>query len=229
MVSKFRYAIFIAVACHLMTAYGQANDGDSVIVKKLELVFVSGKSNEEFGDRNFSPTMFSVGGFGNSGGGGATEHLATVTVKGKRKPPNADSNSNVGKGCDGGTASSDPALSNPVKLSTGEKLDFATDFESSGFGNFSLFRTYRSRFKSGTMFGANWLSNWDYPSLTGSGSVTSDGVVIPAQTLIYTAPDGSQSTYVWDGIQGDYDFYASRVSLSLSQGIAYNSLAGSIC
>ncbi len=84
---------------------------------------------------------------------------------------------------------------NPVLISTGEKYKKETDFVSQNSSGLSLVRTYRSKNASGTLFGPNWLSNLDFPSLTLTEPFTSwSGYTLYRQVAI-TRPDGSKFSY----------------------------------
>lgn len=65
------------------------------------------------------------------------------------------------------------STSKPVIVTTGEKHKTETDFVSRGLSGLSLARTYRSKNASGTWFGANWMSNLDFPKLALSQPFTS--------------------------------------------------------
>lgn len=87
------------------------------------------------------------------------------------------------------------ATCNPVLIATGEKYKNETDFVSQNISGLSLVRTYRSKNSSGTMFGPNWLSNLDYPSLTLSEPFRSWSGATLYRNVVITRPDGSKYSY----------------------------------
>ncbi|WP_082615955.1 RHS repeat-associated core domain-containing protein [Massilia sp. Root418] len=91
-----------------------------------------------------------------------------------------------------------PVTANPVVISTGEKLLPETDFQAGGDYGLGLHRRYRSINASGTMFGPQWMSNFDYPRLTFDTTTCyhdpSTGNC-PPRTVTHTRPDGSKFIY----------------------------------
>lgn len=95
-----------------------------------------------------------------------------------------------------------PRTQNPVIPSTGEKYKNEYDFTAGGEYGLSMSRTYRSKQASGSLFGPNWLSNWDIPriSYTTTGcTITPEGACIP-QKAVVTNPDGTKYTHKFLGL-----------------------------
>ncbi|WP_158289087.1 RHS repeat-associated core domain-containing protein [Rubrivivax albus] len=69
---------------------------------------------------------------------------------GAKAKPSSEDNSKTG-----------PCTDNPVVLSTGEKYLAQDDFAIGGHYGFELSRTYRSRMRSGRLFGLSWKSSLD--------------------------------------------------------------------
>lgn len=90
-----------------------------------------------------------------------------------------------------------PASDKPVVIASGEKFKAEPDFVSVGPFGLSLERTYRSFGTAGRMFGAKWLSEFDYAPLKTSGCYRSPdypGVCLPT-AVVFTEPDGATFTY----------------------------------
>ena len=83
-----------------------------------------------------------------------------------------------------------PVTGNPVVISTGEKLLPQTDFQAGGDYGLGLHRRYRSLNASGTMFGPQWMSNFDYPRLTYDSTTCYRD---PSTCLLYTSPSPRDS------------------------------------
>lgn len=106
--------------------------------------------------------------------------------------------------------------SKPVHLTTGEKFLNQTDFQTAGAYGLSLGRTYRSQKAVGSMFGANWLSSFDWPRLVRSPgqNCDADGVCLPTY-VVFRETDGSQFSYKPDpasvdlGIRNKYSVAGS--------------------
>ncbi|WP_170304256.1 RHS repeat-associated core domain-containing protein [Duganella radicis] len=82
--------------------------------------------------------------------------------------PNAQNNSGLTDPlCPGKKAipTTSPTTPNPVVIATGEKFKLETDFVATSPSGLSLERTYRSQHKAGSLFGPNWLSGIEQPSL----------------------------------------------------------------
>lgn len=62
---------------------------------------------------------------------------------------------------------------NPVVLTTGNKLEYETDFVSSGESGLWVSRNYNKYFTGIGLFGKNWISNFDYKLLFGSENTNS--------------------------------------------------------
>lgn len=79
-------------------------------------------------------------------------------------------------GCESGPSSagsSNPKSGNPISLSTGNKVESETDFESAGEMPLSLHRTYNHFWRYQGLFGKHWVSSFDYSLvwIQGEGTV----------------------------------------------------------
>ena len=84
----------------------------------------------------------------------------------------------------------------PVKISTGEKFLPQSDFVAQSRDGLGLTRTYRS-LTSGSLFGAGWTSDYDFPVLVASGCVRNldfPGKCIPSRVVLQTQ-EGVKYTY----------------------------------
>lgn len=94
-----------------------------------------------------------------------------------------------------------PATDMPVKISTGEKFWFESDFQTVGLSGMDFSRTYRSQFSSGSWFGPNWHAGLEPLRLKSNGSPCTagncpDGIVLvdsQAQEILYKL-DGNKFT-----------------------------------
>lgn len=108
------------------------------------------------------------------------------------------------------------ATSNPVIIATGEKFKKETDFTAGGMYGLELTRTYRSKNKTGSLFGIDWRSTLDFPKIKWGGSVSSpDYGVIPAWVRM-TDRTGATYTYSTDP-NDDPIFYRVNGSVALGQ------------
>lgn len=69
----------------------------------------------------------------------------------------------------------------PVKIATGEKFLFQSDFQSAGISGMHFSRTYRSQFSSGSWFGPNWHAGLEPLRLKAKS---------PAPCTMSSCPDG---------------------------------------
>ncbi|WP_371868622.1 DUF6531 domain-containing protein [Pseudoduganella ginsengisoli] len=77
-----------------------------------------------------------------------------------------------------------------------------TDFQAAGDQGLGLHRQYRSMHAYGSLFGPQWLSNFDYPRLI-VGSMTCDrNMVCVPKTVTVTQPDGARFVYSLSGSSG---------------------------
>jgi RHS repeat-associated protein len=115
--------------------------------------------------------------------------------------------------------SDDPECTrNPVIIASGEKYKDELDFQSIGLHGLSLERTYRSRNATGQLFGPNWTSNFDAPSLVPSTNTVATEVGSYPDSVVITFPGGAQYTYTID--LSDFP-YAYRASENSKSGAAY--------
>jgi YD repeat-containing protein len=115
-----------------------------------------------------------------------------------------------------------PASCNPVVLSSGEKYKDEVDFSSMSEYGLSLARTYRSKNATGLVFGANWMSSLDPPSLTKSTAPCipfENGCFAPSATVTFS--DGAKYSYTLDDDSGSYSVKGAQATGSLH----YNSFS----
>ncbi len=91
-----------------------------------------------------------------------------------------------------------PTGGNPVKLSTGEKIQLEADHPAAAAYGIPLTRTYRSVHAVGSLFGPHWTANIDYPKL--SYGFTDcvrqpNGDCVPRR-VVQTLPDGTRYEFV---------------------------------
>jgi RHS repeat-associated protein len=182
---------------------GLANDQAHAQTDAAQRIVITGaRQPKADGDSSPSATGATLRTAITGGGNTSTGFWASQLAK-KAAAPASKDNSSVG--------SDDKTSCNPVLLSTGEKLLGQDDFSSRGLYGLDLTRTYRSRSATGTMFGPNWLSNWDGPKVSRSPgqNCDSDGICTPIFAVI-TEADGSRFSYTQDatslelGIQNRY-------------------------
>lgn len=119
---------------------------------------------------------------GNGGGGGvAGSKLEKAASQGNSKIP-----------CNATTK-------NPVLVMTGEKWKEESDFQAQGLYGISLTRLYRSKNPSGKLFGQNWLSNLDFPSLTFSSPFKNSYGVSVYRQITFKQPDGTKYIFRYNG------------------------------
>lgn len=80
-------------------------------------------------------------------------------------------------------------IANPIVYSTGNKVEFETDFITTGEMGLYLTRTYNHYWSGVGLFGQHWLSNLDY-------SLTSSGGGANADSLWLQRPDGRRIKFV---------------------------------
>ncbi|MDO5505070.1 MAG: RHS repeat-associated core domain-containing protein [Pseudoxanthomonas suwonensis] len=102
---------------------------------------------------------------------------------------------------------------NPIVYSTGNKVEFETDFTSEGEMGLYLSRTYNHYWSGVGLFGQHWLSNFDY-------SLTSSGGGVNAANLWLQRPDGRRIKFIRKA--------SGRWEEDKAQAIAYITLAGSV-
>ncbi|MDE2274722.1 MAG: hypothetical protein KGK09_00350, partial [Burkholderiales bacterium] len=175
------------------------------------------------------PSLPPFSSFGNSipssGGGEAAGSFVNPGDLNKARPTskvNSQKPNCAGGGS--GTGPESPTSDNPVKLSTGEKIQDETDFSSGGLYGLSLQRTYRSASTAGSMFGPHWLSNFEYPRLAiafNPCTTSPIGDCVP-RSVTYTDSDGTQYTYNWLGWTDDGHAYFYNVDgASLTGDLIY--------
>ena len=90
------------------------------------------------------------------------------------------------------TGKESPVSEHPVVIATGEKLLPETDFQAAGDYGLGLHRKYRSMHAYGSLFGPQWLSNFDYPRLIVNGTSCDRQMVCVPKTVTVTQPDGAR-------------------------------------
>lgn len=101
---------------------------------------------------------------------------------------------------------------NPIVYSTGNKIEPETDFESRGAAALSLHRTYNNYWDGIGIFGANWLSDFDYKLAFNSSAASGTCYPKPGgtcaspptsvTTLFAMRPDGRQIKFNFNATQG---------------------------
>lgn len=104
-------------------------------------------------------------------------------------------------------------VGNPIVYSTGNKVEFETDFTASGEMALYLSRTYNHYWSGVGLFGQHWLSNLDY-SLTSSGGGAS------ASNLWLQRPDGRRIKFVRKS--------SGRWDEDKAQAVAYVTLSNNV-
>jgi RHS repeat-associated protein len=111
----------------------------------------------------------------------------------KKAPPASTGNSTTNPCPKDGN----PITRNPVIIATGEKVKSEVDITAGGAYGMGLARTYRSLASYTSMFGARWLSTYDYPKLFPAGCFKSTDYpnkCMPT-SVVMTLPDGASYTY----------------------------------
>lgn len=144
--------------------------------------------------------------FGSSGVGGVSTFISGVTTV-SNAPADPKNNSvdctKTGK---------------PVIIATGEKYTPQSDFRSFGLHGLSLERIYRSRNATGQLFGPNWTSSFDVPSLTpDTWWIWTEWGNYPRSATV-TFPGGEQYTYY---INPDYLPFPYQASGNAKTGVMY--------
>lgn len=91
-----------------------------------------------------------------------------------------------------------PTGGNPVKLSTGEKIQLEADHPAAAAYGIPLTRTYRSVHAVGSLFGPHWTANIDYPRLSYGFTdcvLQPNGDCVPRR-VVQTLPDGTRYEFV---------------------------------
>ncbi len=112
-------------------------------------------------------------------------------------PASGNSNTSCNK-----TAKESPISVRPVVIATGEKLLPETDFQAAGDQGLGLHRKYRSMHAYGSLFGPQWLSNFDYPRLMVDGVSCDREMVCVPKMVTVTEPDGARFVYRLSGSSG---------------------------
>jgi len=126
-----------------------------------------------------------------------------------KQPEPSKDDSKIPKCGEGSGPQTQAATGNPVLLTTGEKFKREMDFEAAGAYGIGLERIYRSKNKSGSMFGPNWPTSVDFKRLsyTFTGCTkTPAGHCVP-QRVTHTAADGEVFVYEWVGWTDDGGIY----------------------
>jgi len=123
----------------------------------------------------------------NRGGGGGGP-LARGKVAAAPSTGNSDISCGTAK-------KASPVSAHPVVIATGEKLLPESDFQAGGEYGLGLRRTYRSMHAYGSLFGPQWLSNFDYPKLVIEGQACSRDKVCVPRTATLTDSDGARFVY----------------------------------
>ena len=100
---------------------------------------------------------------------------------------------------------------NPVIISTGEKIKPEVDFIGQGIYNFGLTRTYRSKSRTGNIFGPSWPSSLDAIRVSWSGALCRiiDGPLCYPRSAIILEPNGTRYRYSQIGTTEEYKVYGA--------------------
>lgn len=118
--------------------------------------------------------------------------------------PSKEGNADIEQDCFG----SNPHTGMPVVIATGEKYKIETDFTAVNPYSLSLERTYRSKRASGTLFGPNWASSLDIPSLVLNKSQCEtfpNGDCVPL-AITFTDVTGASTTFTLGPYEGGHEF-----------------------
>lgn len=134
--------------------------------------------------------------------GSSSEPKAPVEFK---EPPIAESNSKT-----------NTRTCNPVLVTTGEKYKEELDFSANG--GLGLTRIYRSMVTKGNLFGGNWMSSLDYPSLAVAKPYTNWAGNRMYHEITLTQPDGTsylyQSAFVDQKTGNSAEYYSSSSTVT---------------
>ena len=115
--------------------------------------------------------------------------------------------------CKAGGVNGDGFSGNPILLSTGNKIEFETDFVTGGEDGLYLTRTYNHYWSGAGLFGKHWMSNFDYKLTFGTSQLNdcyprqaANGVCTPTTTDAIWAhrPDGRRIKYIKNVTTGVY-------------------------
>ena len=95
--------------------------------------------------------------------------------------------------CPGSDSGSNPSHSNPIVLSTGDKVEPETDFVSAGEMPLSLQRTYNHYWNYPGLFGRYWVSSFDYTVVWQTVGTDIEGVIFAQR------PDGRRIKFIHAG------------------------------
>ena len=101
---------------------------------------------------------------------------------------------------------------NPIIISTGNKIERTTDFETSGDNPLHLTRVYNHYWSGAGLFGKHWLSNFDYKLSFGTTNINScyprpggGSCSVGSNTLIYAwRPDGRVIKFIKNATNGHF-------------------------
>ncbi|MEN5062294.1 RHS repeat-associated core domain-containing protein [Luteimonas sp. TWI1416] len=148
------------------------------------------------------------------GGGGGTPTLATVkAVRPNLGDPGAPSQSRDPQVTCDQTSGTSMTAGNPVVFSTGNKVEFESDFQAEGEMGLFLTRTYNHYWTGVGLFGQHWLSNFDY-------SLTASQTGADAVNLWLQRPDGRRIKFNRTA--------SGRWEEDKPQAIAYVTLSGNV-
>ena len=131
--------------------------------------------------------------------------------------PVSENNSEATQSCSSdGSPNTSPSTGNPVILATGEKYKEEVDVPSFGKYSLGLTRTYKSMTTRIGMFGAKWISSYDYDPLVTTGCTHDPEYptfCFPTKVVVNN-PDGSSYAYLFVGVA---DGVASYVAYGASK------------
>ncbi len=198
--ASFKVLMALAV-CMLALSSGEAKAGLRQVCQRVTVTFDAPKS-----DRTTSVQIvcwYEFDGFSDperpefpwTGGGGLVTN--TPNTRDQVKDPSANR-----KDCKG----------NPIIPSTGNKVEYETDFTTSGEMPLELNRTYNHYWSGAGLFGKHWVSNFDYKLTFGTTAINScyprpggGACGIGASTVIYAwRPDGRTIKFIRSGTSNTF-------------------------
>ena len=194
--------VLMALAvCVFALSSGEAKAGLRQVCKRVTVTFDAQKS-----DRTTSVQIvcwYEFDGFSDperpefpwTGGGGLVTN--TPNTRDQVKDPSVNR-----KDCKG----------NPIIPSTGNKVEYETDFTTSGEMPLELNRTYNHYWSGAGLFGKHWVSNFDYKLTFGTTAINScyprpggGACGIGANTVIYAwRPDGRTIKFIRSGTSNTF-------------------------
>ncbi|NQD35999.1 hypothetical protein HPT27_03120 [Permianibacter sp. IMCC34836] len=155
-------------------------------------------------------------------GGPDVSYFLDAGSRGKPQSPDSEQSSETSGPCD----KKNPTSKRPVVISSGVKRQTEPDFATLGAYSLAMTREYRSDLVNVGIFGANWLSTYDYRLNFVYTNITCrpepgvpdtcNGINTMAGVLL-ARPDGSLYMYTWNAARGVWDDSKPNSIASLKQ------------